>query len=218
MASYTVKVPNSSGFAKSYALFMPPPQLSAAGGQPTVYTNAWVTFSGILPNGIDTITYSDTTFAYWATATLPMGPGATMGQSGFAAVSVAKQDSVPFIGAVPAGFGQVTAGGAAAGAYRIIASSDFNASNGYVFGFALPGNIPSLPSPVATFLAEPNDSFNVMPVTTKCYVTDGAYTTGAVIDYGTVVAKAGAVDFTGRAQSSAVVTQGSNGLFTTQYY
>ena len=82
-----------------------------------VYSNAWVTFDGILPNGIDSVSYNDATFAYWATAVMPVATGATMGRSGFAAVDVTQQDSVPFIGAVPTGFGTVTPGGALAGAY-----------------------------------------------------------------------------------------------------
>ena len=148
MATYTVQVLNSSGFAKSYVLFMPPPPVTGAGGNTVVYTNAWVTFDSILPNGIDSVTYTDLTFAYWATAVMPVAIGATMGRSGFAAVDVTQQDSVPFIGAVPTGFGTVTPGGALAGAYGIIASSDFNTSNGYMFGLALTGNVPSVPSPV----------------------------------------------------------------------
>ena len=57
-----------------------------------------------------------------------------------------------------------------------------------------------------------------MPVTTKCYVSDGAATRGQIIDHAKASIKAGTVDFTGRAQTSAIVTQGTNGLFTTQYY
>jgi hypothetical protein len=218
MATYTIQVLNASGFAKSYVLFMPPPLVTGAGGHTVVYTNAWVTFDGILPNGIDSVTYTDLTFAYWATSVMPVAFGATMGRSGFAAVDVTKRDSVPFIGTVPTGFGKVTPGGALAGAYRIVASGDFNASNGYMFGMALTGNVPSAPSPVATFTAEPNDTFNVVPTTTKCYVSDGAVTRSQIIDYAKASTKAGIVDFAGRAQTSAIVTQGTNGLFTTQYY
>lgn len=216
--TYTVKVLNASGFAKCYALFMPPPQLGAGGGQPTVWTNVWVTFTAVLPNGIDSITYTDQTFAYWTTSTQSADLGTTVGQSGFAAVSAATSDSVAFAGTAPVGFGQVTAGGATAGAYRIVASTDFDASNGYLFGLAFRGGIPELPSPVATFLAQPNDHFDVKPTAGRCYVVDGAYATGTVIDHDTLVAKAGAVDFTDKAQTTAVVIQGTDGVFTTQYY
>jgi hypothetical protein len=218
MATYTIQVLNSSGFAKSYFLFVEPPHVTSAGSPVVVYSNAWVTFDGILPNGIDSVTYNDATFAYWATAVMPVAAGATMGRSGFAAVDVTQQDSVPFIGAVPTGFGTVAPGGALAGAYRILASSDFDASDGYMFGLALTGYVPGVPSPAATFMAEPNDTFNVVPVTTKYYVTDGAVTRGQIIDYSTASTKAGVVDFSGRAQTNAIVTQGTNGLFSTQYY
>jgi hypothetical protein len=217
MATYNIQVLNSSGFAKSYVVFMQPPAVAATGGQPVVFSNAWVTFNGIQPNGTDAIQYTDSTFAYWATATMPIAPGTTMGQSGVAAVDTRAQDSVPFIGTVPIGFGPVTLGGAMTGSYRIIASGDFNPSNGYLFGLARPGNVPGIPSPVATFVAEPNDTFNVTPVI-KFFVADGAYTPGEIIDYSTASTNAGSVDFTGRAQSNAVVTQGSDGLFSTQYY
>ena len=217
MATYNIQVLNSSGFSKSYILFMQPPQVTSTGGQPVVYTNAWVTFNGIQPGGTDTVTYTDSTFAYWATATMPVGPGTTMGQSGVAAVDITAQDSVPFIGTVPTGFGTVTAGGAASGSYRIIAQGDFNASNGYLFGLARPGNVPNIPSPVATFVAEPNDTFNITPVI-NFYVADGAYVPGQIIDYTQASTNAGNVSFTGRSQTNAVVTQGTNGLFTTQYY
>lgn len=217
MATYTIQVLNSSGFSKSYVLFMQPPQVTSTGGQPVVYTNAWVTFPGIKPGGYDTLTYTDSTFAYWATATMPVAPGTTMGQSGVAAVDTTAQDSVPFIGAAPTGFGTVTPGGAMSGSYRIIASGDFTASNGFLFGLARPGNVPGIPSHVATFVAEPNDTFNITPVI-NFFVADGAYVPGAIIDYTQASTDAGTVSFTGRAQTNAVVTQGTNGLFTTQYY
>ncbi|WP_426615952.1 hypothetical protein [Bradyrhizobium sp. McL0616] len=217
MATYTIRVLNSSGFTKSYVLFMQPPQVTSTGGQPVVYTNAWVTFGSIRPGSNDTVTYTDETYAYWATATLPIAPGTTMGQGGVAAVDTSKNDSVPFVGSGAIGFGTVAAGGAMSGSYRIIATNDFNASNGYLFGLARPGNVPGIPSPVATFLAEPNDTFNVTPVI-NFYVADGAYTAGQVIDYTVASTNAGAVSFTGRAQTSAVVTQNPDGSFTTQYF
>jgi hypothetical protein len=217
MTTYSISVLNSSGFSKSYVVFMEPPRVTSTGGNPDVYPNAWVTFNGLMQGGTDSVTYTDATFAYWATATIPVAPGTTMGQSGVAAVNTATQDSVTFVGTTPVGFPQVTHGGAMSGSYRIIANGDFNATNGFVFGLARPGNIPGIPSPVATFLAEPNDTFNITPVI-NFYVADGAYTPGQVIDYTTASTNAANVSFTGKSQTHAVVTQGSNGLFTTAYY
>jgi hypothetical protein len=217
MTTYSISVLNSSGFAKSYVVFMAPPQVTSTGGNPEVFSNAWVTFPGILQGGTDSVTYTDATFAYWATAMLPVAPGTTMGQSGSAAVNTATQDSVSFAGAAPVGFSAVTHGGAMSGSYAISAHGDFNASNGYLFGLARPGNIPGIPSPVATFLAEPNDTFNVTPVI-NFYVADGAYTPGQIINYTTASTSAANVNFTGKSQTHAVVTQGSNGEFTVQYY
>jgi hypothetical protein len=217
VATYSIQVLNNSNFAKSYVLFMQPPKVTSSGGQPEVYTNAWVTFPGIQPNGTDHIIYTDQTFAYWATATIPVAPGTKMNQDGSAAVDASQQDSVNFIGAIPTGFGTVTHGGAETGSYRIIASSDFDSTNGYLFGLARPGNVPDIPSPVATFIAQPNDTYDITPVI-NFYVADGDYTPGSIIDYSAVSTKAGNVSFTGKSQTNAVVTQGANGLFTTKYY
>ena len=140
-----------------------------------------------------------------------------MGQSGNIPVDVSAMDSVAFYGKSPIGFGPVSPGGAMSGSYRIIASTDFDATNGYLFGLARPGNIPGVPSPVATFAAEPNDTFNITPVI-KFYIAEGAYTPGQIIDYTTVSTTAGVVDFTGKAQINVVVTQGTDGSFTPKYY
>jgi hypothetical protein len=221
MAQYTIYVNNESGYAKSYVVFMQPPQVTATGGQPTVYANAWVTFNGILSGGQDNLTYTDQTYAYWGTAQMPVAPGTTMGQGGTALVNTAQQTSVTFVGTASQGSGigflPPVAGGAMTGSYRIIANSDFTQANGYMFGLARPGNIPTIASPVATFVAEPNDTFNITPVI-KFYVADGAYTPGEIIDFSTTSTSAAEVNFTGLPQTSAVVTQNSNGSFTVQYY
>lgn len=220
MAKYTLKVHNNSGFNKSYVLFMQPPKAIAKGGQPHVFANAWVTFHGITNGSTDSVTYTDETYAYWATATMPIGPGSTMGQSGTAAVNTATSDSVNFLGSQKTGgvgFGPVSPGGADSGSFDIVAKDDFTASNGYLFGLARPGNVPGIPSPVASFAAQPNDTFNITPVI-KFYVADGAYTPGQIIDYTATATKAAAIDFTGRAQDSVVVTQDAHGKFSVQYY
>ena len=218
MAAYKILVNNSSGFTKSYVVFMQPPVVTSTGGQPTVFTNAWVTFSGVLPGSNDEVDYTDLTSAYWATATTPVGVGTTMGQFGTQPVDTSQEDSVTFVGTgAGIGFNPAVHGGAASGSYRIIANADFTASNGYLFGLARPGNIPGIPSPVATFVAQPNDTFNITPVI-KFYVADGAYTPGAIIDYTAASTAAAAIDFTGKAQTSVVVTQNANGGFSLHYY
>ena len=218
MAQYTIKVLNSSGYDKSYVVFMAPPKVTGSVGQPSVFTNAWVTFHGVSPGSTDTITYTDLTYAYWATAAMPIVPGTTMGQSGVMPVNTMQQDSVQFHSSPQSiGFNATTHGGAMSGSFRIIAGKDFNRSNGYLFGLARPGNIPGVPSPVATFVAEPNDTFNITPVI-KFYVADGAFVPGSVINVSAFSTDLGAIDFTGKAQTNVVVTQGPDGGFTPHYY
>ena len=103
------------------------------------------------------------------------------------------------------------------GSYEIIANSDFDASAGYLFGLARPGNIPGIPSPVSTFLAEPNGTYNITPVE-KFYIAEGVYTPGSIIDVSTTSTVSLGIDFTGKSQVAAVVTQASNGSFSVVYY
>jgi hypothetical protein len=76
--------------------------------------------------------------------------------------------------------------------------------------------MPEIPSPVATFVAAPNDTFNVTPVI-NFYVADGAYTPGEIIDFSMATTGAASVNFAGQ-QTVAFVTQRTDGSFTTQYY
>ena len=220
MATYTLKVRNASGFVKSYVWFMEPPIIGSKGGSPEVYTNAWVTFQAITSGSNDTVTYTDETSAYWAQATEQVAPGTTMGVSGDIRVDTSQQDTVKFLGAQATGgvgFGDLQKGGARTGSFRIVSNCDFNASNGYLFGLARPGNIPGIPSPVATFVAQPNETYDITPVI-KFYVADGLYVPGSIIDYAQASTTGQVVDFTGRSQTSVVVTHHDDGSFTAEYY
>jgi hypothetical protein len=229
MATYNLYIVNNSGVTKSYVFFMQPPLVSAKGGQPKVFANAWVTFNSVTNGGFDHIQYTDLTSAYWGTARTPIAVGTLINQGGTALVDVTQQDSVTFYGSSPPlgnvrltsspggiGFSPVTHGGAITGAYRIIANQDFTMANGYVFGLARPGNLPGLPTPVASFDAEPNETYNITPVV-KFYVSDGAYTSGEVIDYSSMSTTAGTIDFTGLPQTTAVVNQDSHGAFSVSF-
>lgn len=220
MTTYTLKVMNNSGFNKNYVFFMQAPLVTSTGADPQVFTNAWVTFTGVRPGSTDTVNYTDETYAYWATAMTPIGPGSSMGQSGQAPANTATNDSVTFFSATDGalGFGPVSSPGSAMkGSLEIIAQADFTASNGYLFGLARPGNIPNNPSPVATFVAEPNDTYNITPVI-KFFVADESYVPGAIIDLSKASTKAGAIDFTGRAQTTALATHEADGSFSIAYF
>lgn len=220
MATYTIKIRNLSGFVKSYVCFMEPPIIASKGGSPEVYTNAWVTFQSITSGSNDTVTYTDETSAYWAQVPEQVAPGTTMGVAGDIGVDTSTQDTVKFLGAPETGgvgFGEFSKGGARTGSFRIVSNCDFNATNGYLFGLARPGNIPGIPSPVATFVAQPNETYDITPVI-KFYVADGLYVPGSIIDYAQASTTAQTVDFTGRSQTNVVVTQASNGSFSAEYY
>ncbi|WP_454717066.1 hypothetical protein [Caulobacter segnis] len=215
MAIYTIQVWNQSKFAKSYVAFMQTPVITGRGGDPDIYTNAWATFPSLLDGGFDSITYEDVTYAYWGTAPRELAPNTSVVWGGVAKVNTTTQDTVAFDGSDSLGFEAVQLGGAMTGSYQITATTDFTADNNYVFGLARPGKTP-LPTPVATFKAQPNDTFNITPVE-KFYVADGAYTPGAVIDVSMSSSDFAEIDFTGKPQTTATVIQAANGSFSVVY-
>ncbi|WP_165188322.1 hypothetical protein [Caulobacter soli] len=215
MATYTLQILNESGFNKSYVFFMTPPVVTTTGASPEIFTNAWVTFNSVGQGSYDTVTYTDTTYAFWGTTPSQLAPGVILASGGSALVDTTAQDEVTFIASPTAFSAPPVPGKAQTGSFAIVANSDFVAADNYVFGLAQASSTP-IPAPVATFVAEPNDTFNITPVVTF-YVADGAYTAGEVIDYSSVSTTAAQIDFTGRPETTATVTQGTNGLFTIQY-
>lgn len=214
MATYTIQVLNHSQVPKSYVLFSEPPQVNPGGTSPQVFANAWITFNSVKNGGYDQVSYDDRVDAFWGSLPEQLAVGTVVGSGGSTPVDTAQQDGVTF-STDPTGFGQVKPQQAITGAFQIASGSDFNPKSGYVFGMSKPGRTP-IAEPVATFTAEPNEKYNIIPVV-KFYVADGAYTTGEVIDVKSLSAKAGEIDFTGKTQTTATVTQGSDGLFTVQY-
>lgn len=217
MAQYTIQILNNSTVAKNYVAFMEPPIVTSTGASPQVYSNAWVTFNGVTNGGFDTIIYDDVTYAYWGTTPSQLTPGTVISSGGTMLVDTTTQDTVPFQGSLPAGFGTLaTPGKAQTGSYQIVATTDFTPSNGYIFGLAKPGKTP-VPAPVATFSATPNDTYNITPVV-KFYIGDGSYTPGQVIDVSVSSTAYATIDFTGKAQSTATVIQGENGGWTVEFF
>lgn len=215
MAIYTIQVWNQSKFPKSYVAFMQSPVVTGRGGDPDIYANAWATFPSLLNGGFDSITYEDVTYAYWGTAPRELAPNTSVVWGGVAQVNTATRDSIAFDGSDSLGFEAVQNGGAMTGSYQITATTDFTKDNNYVFGLARPGKTP-LPTPVATFLAQPNDTFNITPVE-KFYVADGVYTPGAVIDVSMTSSEYAEIDFTGKPQTTATVIQAADGSFSVVY-
>lgn len=212
MTTYTIKISNQSGFTKSYIVFMAAPVVNACGGgQPPVFANVWATFLDQTDGGWDSVAYDDMTYAWWGR----QAPGGAMELGGVQPVDTDSRDSVAFQGGEAVGFGEATPGLAAAGSFQIVADHDFTAEDGYVFGLAKPNGTPT-PSPVATFIAEPNDTFTITPVE-RFYVTEGSYTPGEVIDVTTSGNQVIEIDFTGLAETHATVVQDAEGVLSVTY-
>lgn len=216
MASYTIRIYNQSLLNKSYVVFMQAPIVTSNGGTTPIFTNAWATFENITNGGWDQVDYTETTYAYWSQPEQALSPGVTIDSGGVVAVNTATNDTVNFTNTGATGFlTPISPGSAQNGSFQIVGGSDFSPLNNFVFGLAS-DNGGAIPSPVATFSAAPNDTYNVTPVV-QFYVADGNYTAGEVIDVTTVSTTAASINFTGTPYTTATVVQGSNGLFTVEY-
>lgn len=216
MTTYTIRISNKSKYSKNYVAFMEPPQVTNKGGSQPVYTNAWVTFENITEGGYDKVVYSNSLFAYWSQPDQQLSPSTIIGSGGNRAVNTGTRDQVTFSNTGAVGFSGATVGGQAQdGSFSIVTGTDFTADNGYVLGMASNDGSP-IPSPVATFEAQPNEIYNITPVV-KFFVADGLYQSGSVIDYSAVSAKGAAIDFTGQSYTVATVVHDEHGAFTVTY-
>jgi len=216
MATYTIRLYNQSLANKSYVVFMQPPVVSASGGTPPIYTNAWATFENVTNGGWDTVVYNETTYSYWSQANATLTPGAVLDSGGAMPVNTATGDAVTFSNTGATGFASVTSSGPARnGSFSITSSTDFTPTNNFVFGLAT-DNGGGVPAPVACFQALPDETYSITPVV-KFYVADGLYTPGQVIDVPATSDACAVIDFTGQPQTTATVAHGANGVFTVTY-
>lgn len=209
MTTHTIQIFNQSGFAKSYMLFMQPPQT----GSTSIFTNAWVTFDSITSGGFDSVVYDSSVYAYWGTSDT-LAPGTVVSSGGVALVDLSKSDQVPFAGSPPTGFGPATPGQGPPGSFSIVAGTDFSPASGFVFGWAKAAASP-VPVPVATISALPNTIVTFTPGS-QVFVADYASAPGQVIDV-TEISGTAKVDFAGRPQTTATVIQSADGTFAVDY-
>jgi hypothetical protein len=139
----------------------------------------------------------------------------TIDASGGRPVDLSQAPLVPFVGGTSTGFGPSVEGKANPGTFAIVTSADFTAANGFVFGMTLHSDSP-VPVVAATFLAEPNDRFDIAP-TRAFYVANGDCAPGELIDVSLISPDSAIIDFTGLSQTTAIVTQGANGDFSVIY-
>lgn len=216
MSSYTIQILNNSGASRSYFAFMAPPVVKSSGGDPVVYTNAWVTFQSITNGGYDVITVSGDTYAYWGTTQGDLRPGARFDSGGVARVNPGAGDSLAFTSGAPTGFGPASRPvTAAAGGVSIVAGADFTPEHGYALGLAAPGRTPA-PTPVATFAARPEAIYEITP-SLRFHVAEGDYFPGEVIDLAVLSANMATIDFTGILNTTATAIQGGDGGWTVVY-
>ncbi len=212
--TYNIKVLNKSNVVQNYFLFSKPPAVSGVLGQ--VYSNAWVTFPNTPNYGTASLSYTDELYAYWGTVPRTVAPGVVVNTGQGLPVTLGPNGTDYYFSATPTQFDlSKTKNDAPAGQYTITSGSDFSNPSPYVFGL---GKIDAygLVSPVATFAAQPSSIFNIAPVT-KVWVSTGGYTEGTVIDV-TQIGASIEIDFTGKAERTAVVTQSATGQYSVQYF
>jgi len=210
VTTHTIQIFNQSGGARSYVLFMQPPQT----GSTQIFANAWVTFNGVTSGGFDSVTYDNSVYAYWGSTPDTFAPGTVVSSGGVALVDLSKSDQAPFTGSTPTGFGAVTDGQGSVGSFSIVAGTDFTPASGFVFGWAKAATSP-VPVPVATIMAEPNTIFTFTP-SSQVFVAEYSSVSGQVIDV-TEISCTAEVDFTGKPQTTATVIQEADGTFTVAY-
>jgi hypothetical protein len=210
VTSHTIQIFNQSGVAKSYVLFMQPPQTGAT----QIFANAWVTFDSVTSGGFDSVTYDDSVYAYWGTTSDTLAPGTVVSSGGVALVDLTKSDEVPFSGSQPTGFGPVTQGQGPVGSFSIVSGADFSPASGFLFGWGKAATSP-IPVPVATTPALPNMVVTFTP-SSQVFVAAYSSVSGQVIDV-TEISNTAEVDFTGKPQTTATVIQGADGTFVVDY-
>ena len=212
--TYNIHISNNSGAFKNYFVFAKPPVVSNVLGE--VYSNAWVTFPDTPSSGSGFISYTDEMYAYWGTVEKMVAPGVEVSSGQSLPVQLGPGGTDYYFTARPPSYDLTkTANDAPAGQFSITSAPDFNTGAPFVFGLAKTNNI-GLVAPVATFAGQPNTTFNIAPVT-NFWVSTGSYTAGTVIDV-TAIGPSIEIDFTGRSETTAIVTQDLSNQFTVKYF
>jgi hypothetical protein len=123
MVAYTIQIWNQSKHNKSYVAFMQAPIVTAQGGEPEVYTNAWATFPDLTNGGFDTVIYNDTTFAYWGVSPSETAQHAVVMSGGVAPVDTTSSDALLFNANGPVGFAPMQGEASAGGTFEIVAGA-----------------------------------------------------------------------------------------------
>lgn len=213
MPPYTIQITNASGFAKNYVAFMSSPTVTCAGGPPSLLTNAWGGLH-VADGGFASIAYDGVSHAYWAATTDPLASGITFASGGVMQTDLSRQLTVPFVSSKPTGFLTPVVSDTPVGTYAIQTADDFTAANDYVLGLAATG-VTKIPTPVATFLAEPQETFVVTP-TVAFHVAEGSYLAGDVLPSSVITGNRADIVFTAL-DTKVIVTQGANGDWSVAY-
>lgn len=215
MATYTIKIVNDTGDEinpRQYFAFSEIPKVAGFGG---VYANAWITFAPIFPKTQHVLQYTNDLYAYWGQPPKTVAPGTIVSANQPEKVTLGPNGTCSTFQATPImRFLDPPTNDSPAGAFTIKANSDFTSQDNIAFGLAKVAN-DGLPSPVASFNAEPETTYNIYPVT-KFYVAAGEFDQGQVIDV-QAIGDSAEIDFTGKNAREVIVTQTPNGKYTIQY-
>jgi len=218
---FKVVIINNAGFTQQYLLFNDPPEQGSLG---TVYSNVWAKTPGVHGDGSKgSFLFNDDCFA---------ACGSTQDQSSLdqSGMQIDTSDIKPVtLGAGTQegtiqqvtleeggiGFDPKTTTGAPAGAF-MIKGATFDPAQYPYFWYGVAKISDGEPKPVLTFSPHPGHDYDIYPVL-KFWVSTGDYTDGTtfkISDFG----KVGHIDFTGKEQTIATLTQDSSGEYSEAVY
>jgi hypothetical protein len=217
MAKWTIEIVNGGDEARSYALLAAPPEVTLDGAPVPVLPAVCVAFDYVEPGQPRGATFSEAVQALcdWPTKVAPDHVVA----SPFAApVNPVARDLVSIThmssDGPSRGFAEETTPGAAEpGCFAIHTKADFPPGAVVALGMAKLIN-SSTPVPAAAFTARPHVTYQVRPKPVF-HLIEGRYVAGKLLD---LARKTGAViDFTGRDQAKATISQSADGRFDVTY-
>jgi len=220
-ASYHIKVVNNNTENTRYLLFCDPPKASNNIGK--AWVNIYAQTPGVAAKGGSTnVKIDNTNYAVCGLGEEPLGPG----------VSVSTAQSMP-VALGPDTYGKVTMGieddglmfegdpekTSTVGGYDMVSKLWTNAKYPTAFcgyGKIQPNKVPTTIIPVATWAAKSGETYKVYPKIIY-YISTGSYTPGEIVDRGTF-GQVATVDFSGRDETYATVTQTKEGTYLRTEY
>ncbi|KAH0370227.1 hypothetical protein KCU65_g2619, partial [Aureobasidium melanogenum] len=218
---YQINITNNNSDNTNYLVLCAVPEASDEMGKG--WTNVWAKTPGVGKKGGNTqINFTDETFAVCGMAPQELGPrvnistsqsvSVNLGPSDAGAVSAAIIDSGLLFDSDPAPT-KVQAG------FEIHTKVWTNAQYSTAFcgmGKTQPYSNPSKVIPVATWTAKSSENYIIYPKI-QYFVSTGEYSSGDIVDVATL-GQVATIDFTGKKETVAQVTQKDDGTFAPVTY